>query len=70
MKLDFLKSPGKSGSARSPRGMKLGIGGRKQATENFFVSLQPRFQGSLLPVGRVGENPGNEIALSELEYGF
>ena len=25
LKVDFLKSPGKSGSARSPRGMKLGI---------------------------------------------
>ena len=24
LKLDFLKSPGKSGSARPPRGMKLG----------------------------------------------
>ena len=24
LKLDFLKSPGKSGSARHPRGMKLG----------------------------------------------
>ena len=24
LKLDFLKSPGKSGSARAPRGMKLG----------------------------------------------
>ena len=24
LKLDFLKSPGKSGSARLPRGMKLG----------------------------------------------
>ena len=23
-------------------------------------SIQPRSQGSLLPVGRVGENPGNE----------
>ena len=26
LKLDFLKSPGKSGSARSLRGMKLGNG--------------------------------------------
>ena len=26
LKLDFLKSPGKSGSARPPRGMKLGNG--------------------------------------------
>ena len=23
--------------------------------------IQPRSQGSLLPVGRVGENPGNEV---------
>ena len=33
--------------------------------------LQPRSQGSLLPavrsVGRVGENPGNEVALSPLD---
>ena len=33
--------------------------------------LQPRSQGSLLPalrsIGRVGENPGNEVALSPLD---
>ena len=37
LKLDFLKSPGKSGSARFPRGMKLGnifISEKKKITEN------------------------------------
>ena len=28
------------------------------------VLPQPRSQGSLLPVGRVGENPGNEVGAS------
>ena len=31
LKLDFLKSPGKSGSAKPPRSMKLGNGNKTSA---------------------------------------
>ena len=41
----------------NPDGSKLKPPKGKTAT------IQPRSQGSLLPVGRVGENPGNEVAL-------
>ena len=33
LKLDFLKSPGKSGSARLPRGMKLGNARKKDKVQ-------------------------------------
>ena len=40
LKLDFLKSPGKSGSARPPRGMKLGniahVTGQNKVQVKFF----------------------------------
>ena len=39
LKLDFLKSPGKSGSARPPRGMKLGNSDVARFTSNVQTCL-------------------------------
>ena len=42
LKLDFLKSPGKSGSARPPRGMKLGneFGGVQHVLSVCFTRIE------------------------------
>ena len=52
LKLDFLKSPGKSGSGRSPRGMKLGNerveAGRDLSSSSSFLSFFSRRERILL----------------------
>ena len=39
LKLDFLKRPGKSGSARPPRGMKLGNRGVCQKRFDYILEI-------------------------------
>ena len=36
--------------------------------DDLVGGIQPRSQGALLPVGRVGKNPGNEVGRHILPY--
>ena len=55
LKLDFLKTPGKSGSARPPRGMKLGNGQARTLIAKYqfvccwslLVRFSPRAKGNM-----------------------